>query len=93
FEDFLPDGGESDLFEKLDRLDHALHAEQHAGVGGLGILNLSGANPVANLRGHDGQTRAVIMLGSNSYLNLTTHPKVVAAARAALDAYGYGAGA
>jgi len=93
FEDFLPDGGKSDLFAKLDCLAHALQEERHAGVGGLGILNLSGASPVANLQGHDGKTRPAIMLGSNSYLNLTKHPNVVAAARAALDAYGYGAGA
>ena len=93
FEDFLPDGGKSDLFDKVDRLDRALHAEQHGGVGGLGVVSLKGANPVSHLRGHDGQARPVIMLGSNSYLNLTTHPKVVSAARAALDKYGYGAGA
>jgi len=40
-----------------------------------------------------GASREVIMLGSNSYLNLTTHPDVVAAARAACERYGYGMGA
>jgi 8-amino-7-oxononanoate synthase len=34
--------------------------------------------------------RAVIMLGTNSYLGLATHPKVKEAARAALDRYGTG---
>ena len=34
--------------------------------------------------------REVIMLGSNNYLGLTNHPKVKAAAKAALDKYGTG---
>ncbi len=39
--------------------------------------------PVAQLEG-----REVIMLGSNNYLGLTTHPKVRAAAKEAIDKYG-----
>ncbi len=39
--------------------------------------------PEAMLDGH-----AVTMLGSNNYLGLTTHPKVRAAAQAAIDKYG-----
>lgn len=93
FEDFLPDGGASDLFDKVNRLDRFLSSEAHDGVGGLGVMNLSGANPVSQLRGFGIEARPVLMLGSNSYLNLTTHPKVVAAAREAIDKYGYGAGA
>ena len=93
FEDFLPDGGKHDLFEKLNRLDRFLSSDAHDGASGLGVVNLTGANPVSELQGHDGTSHPVIMLGSNSYLNLTTHPKVVAAARQALEKYGYGAGA
>lgn len=36
--------------------------------------------------------REMIMLGSNNYLGLTTHPKVKAAAMKALETYGMGAG-
>jgi len=36
--------------------------------------------------------RRLIMIGSNNYLGLTTHPKVMAAARQALDKYGSGCG-
>jgi glycine C-acetyltransferase len=93
FEDFLPDGGKRDIFDKLDRLDRFLRSENHDGVGGLGVMNLSGANPVSNLSGFGSEAQPVLMLGSNSYLNLTTHPQVIAAARAALNKYGYGAGA
>jgi 8-amino-7-oxononanoate synthase len=39
--------------------------------------------PIAQLEG-----REVIMLGSNNYLGLTTHPKVREAAKAAIDKYG-----
>ncbi|MGK4005679.1 aminotransferase class I/II-fold pyridoxal phosphate-dependent enzyme [Sorangium sp. So ce1036] len=39
--------------------------------------------PEAQLEG-----RSVIMLGSNNYLGLTTHPKVREAARSAIDKYG-----
>jgi 8-amino-7-oxononanoate synthase len=34
--------------------------------------------------------REVVMLGTNSYLGLATHPRVTAAARAAIDRYGSG---
>ncbi|MFN2222729.1 MAG: aminotransferase class I/II-fold pyridoxal phosphate-dependent enzyme, partial [Candidatus Promineifilaceae bacterium] len=34
------------------------------------------------------QGRRIIMIGSNNYLGLTTHPKVRAAAKAAVDEYG-----
>ena len=37
--------------------------------------------------------RAVIQLSSNNYLGLTTHPKVVAAARRAVEEFGAGPGA
>src|ERR1700722_5598048 len=37
--------------------------------------------------------REQIQFASNNYLGLSTHPKVLAAAKAALDAYGTGAGA
>jgi len=39
-----------------------------------------------------GEPREMIMLGSNSYLGLTTHPRVVNASVAATHKYGYGAG-
>lgn len=93
FEDFLPGGGQRDLFDKLRVFGQFLGEEAQAAVSGLGAVNLTAAGPSAQLRGRDGLTLPVIMLGSNSYLNLTTHSKVIAAARQALEKYGYGAGA
>ena len=36
--------------------------------------------------------KEMIMLSANNYLNLTTHPKVVAASIAATEEYGVGSG-
>ena len=40
----------------------------------------------------NGQERSMIMMASNNYLGLTTHPKVVAAGRRANDEFGAGSG-
>jgi glycine C-acetyltransferase len=45
------------------------------------------------IREQDGTRHEVIMLGSNSYLSLTTHPRVTAACKEACDRFGYGMGA
>ncbi|RME88048.1 MAG: aminotransferase class I/II-fold pyridoxal phosphate-dependent enzyme [Candidatus Hydrogenedentota bacterium] len=39
-----------------------------------------------------GETRKMLMIGSNSYLGLNVHPRVVNAAKKALEHYGVGAG-
>lgn len=39
-----------------------------------------------------GDTKQMIMMGSNNYLGLTVHPEVIAAAKKALDTYGVGNG-
>lgn len=43
------------------------------------------ATPFVNMAG-----KRLMMLGANNYLGLANHPKVVAAARAALEKYGTG---
>jgi glycine C-acetyltransferase len=94
FEAFLPHDGDADLFDKVARLDACL-ASGHgpASVDGLGVQVLGPVAPRVDVREHDGHVHNVVMLGSNSYLSLTTHPCVVAAARAACETYGYGMGA
>ncbi|MGI4861832.1 MAG: aminotransferase class I/II-fold pyridoxal phosphate-dependent enzyme [Janthinobacterium lividum] len=44
------------------------------------------------VRSLDGTVREMIMLGSNNYLGLTTHPHVIARVKAALDTFGAGVG-
>ena len=48
---------------------------------------------ISKIKEKDGTIHDVIMLGSNSYLNLSTHPQVMQGAREALEKFGYGMGA
>ena len=54
--------------------------------------DLDAAGPAGHLV-DGGRSRAVVSFASNDYLGLTQHPSVVAAAHAALDRWGAGAGA
>lgn len=93
FEDFVPQLGKHDLFDKVEAFYHTLATEENVAPVGLGLRSLTGTHLNMTLRGSHGEEHEVLMLGSNSYLGLTRHPTVVAAAKAAIDTYGYGAGA
>jgi len=55
--------------------------------------SLTGSSPVMEvIDNYTGEAREMIYLASNDYLNLTKHPRVVEAGRAALEKYGAGAG-
>jgi glycine C-acetyltransferase len=45
-----------------------------------------------SVRGANGRIREMVMLGSNNYLGLTTHPHVMARIKLALDEFGAGMG-
>ncbi len=56
-------------------------------------VSLNGSSPVMQvLDPYSGQTREMIYLASNDYLNLTRHPKTIEAGKKALEKYGVGAG-
>ncbi|WP_333859955.1 aminotransferase class I/II-fold pyridoxal phosphate-dependent enzyme [Clostridium sp.] len=68
-----------DLFEKR-------HAQYRR-------VSLNGSSPLMKVRDpYTGETREMVYLASNDYLNLTRHPRTIAAGRAALEKYGSGAG-
>lgn len=93
FEDFTHRGGGVDIMQKADELDDFLNHNSPDYLGGLGLqVKGPAADRVAVLEA-DGTERDVIMLGSNSYLAMTTHPRVIAACKKATDEYGYGMGA
>ncbi|HNW44941.1 MAG TPA: aminotransferase class I/II-fold pyridoxal phosphate-dependent enzyme [Elusimicrobiales bacterium] len=94
FEDFAP-GGNADIFAKVSALSGSIGSNPHFQDYelALGVQMLGPASSRTAIREADGRTHEAIMLGSNSYLNLTTHPAVVAASKAACDKYGYGMGA
>lgn len=52
-----------------------------------------GSGPVMKVRDrYTGKIKEMVYLASNDYLNLTKHPKTIAAGKAALEKYGSGAG-
>jgi glycine C-acetyltransferase len=83
----------SDLFAKARLFQTLMAHERHAG-------NHFFRRPLTRASGsrtrvrdpRTGREREVLMLGSNSYLQLNNDPRVVAAAMAALERYGYGSG-
>lgn len=93
FEDFLPKDGKADIFEKINDLDTFLTECPPAHIYGLGLQMLGPASHMVKIRESDNEDRDVIMMGSNSYLSLTTHPDVVSASQKACEKYGYGMGA
>lgn len=56
-------------------------------------VSTNGSAPVMSvIDPYTGEEREMIYLASNDYLNLTRHPRVIDAGRAALEKYGAGAG-
>ena len=93
FEDFLTEDGKGDIFQKINEFDRFLKRHSPAQVDGLGLQMLGPAGKKVKIREAGNEDREVIMLGSNSYLSLTTHPEVVAASQRACEKYGFGMGA
>lgn len=93
FEDFLYTKVGADLFEKTQGLDEVLSSGVMTGSEGLGIRLLEKTSPEVKIKERSGSEHSVIMLGSNSYLNLTTNKKVCEAAMRAIGDFGYGMGA
>jgi len=95
FEDFISiDNSKSEeLFFKIQKVNEVLNGSQLTGNEGLGVQLLQKTAPVVKMREKSGKEYETIMLGSNSYLNLTTHPKVIEGAKRAMEKYGFGMGA
>ena len=56
-------------------------------------VSTDGSGPVMKVRDHyTGKIKEMVYLASNDYLNLTKHPRTIAAGREALEKYGSGAG-
>ena len=93
FENFIDTLEGEDLFDKANRLDDILSSDILTGNEALGMVTMNKVQPESGIREKDGSVHNVIMLGSNSYLNLSTHPQVMQGAREALEKFGYGMGA
>lgn len=93
FENFIDTLEGEDLFDKANRLDEILSSGILTGNEALGMVTMDKVKPELDIKEKDGSVHNVIMLGSNSYLNLSTHPQVMEGARQALEKFGYGMGA
>ena len=93
FENFIDTLEGEDLLGKCDRVDEVLSSGVLTGNEGLGMVTMNKVQPDSKIKEKDGSIHDVIMLGSNSYLNLSTHPQVMQGAREALEKFGYGMGA
>ena len=93
FENFVDTLQGEDILAKTDRLDEVLSSGIMTGNEALGMVTINKVSPESDIREKDGKIHKVIMLGSNSYLNLSTHPQVMDGARQALEEFGYGMGA
>lgn len=93
FENFIDTLDNEDLFDKTARLNEVLSSGILTGNEALGMITLDKVKPELNIQEKDGTDKHVIMLGSNSYLNLSTHPQVIKGAEKALHKFGYGMGA
>ncbi len=80
------------LTEKTDLLAQELRSAPPAYFDGLHMTLLEGVKPVTKVRLPSGEVKDMLMLGSNSFLNLNWHPRVIEAECKALEKYGSGAG-
>lgn len=93
FENFLKTEIGDDLFEKTKKVNAILESGILTGNEGLGMIALDRVQGEVPIREKSGEIHSVIMLGSNSYLNMSTNPKVIESAQKALLKFGYGMGA
>ncbi len=93
FENFTKTNEGDDLFTKAKLVSEILNSGINTGNEGLGMLSEEKVQGEYSIREKSGNIHKVIMLGSNSYLNLATNPEVIESAKSALIKYGYGMGA
>ena len=77
---------------KTELMMRELAAEPPPYLDGLHMTLLGGVRPVTPIRTPSGEVKHMLMLGSNSFLNLNFHPRVLEAERRAAEKYGSGAG-
>jgi glycine C-acetyltransferase len=93
FENYVLTKEGEDLFGKIYRADEILKTGVLTGNEGLGMQSLTMTSPILKIKEKDGFVHDVIMLGSNSYLNMGTDKRVINSAQKALTKYGNGMGA
>ncbi len=90
FERCYQTGGK--ITDKAELLARELKSNPPPYYDGLCMTLLEGVKPVTKVRLPSGEVKDMLMLGSNSFLNLNHHPRVIEAERKAGEKYGSGAG-
>ncbi len=90
FERCYQGGGK--ITDKTERLALELSTDAPPYFDGLHMTLLEGVRPLTKVRTPSGIEKTMLMLGSNSFLNLNHHPRVIGAERKAAETYGSGAG-
>ena len=92
FESYLNPIGNEDIMQKAVGLHRHLREAPPEYFDGLGMVLMEAVKPVTRVRKPDGSEQHMIMLGSNSFLGINSHPRIIEAVRKSYDKYGYGAG-
>ena len=71
FENFIDTLEGEDILGKTRRVDEVLKSGVLTGNEGLGMVTMNKVQPDSKIKEKDGSVHDVIMLGSNSYLNLS----------------------
>ncbi len=93
FEKYLKTEQGDDIFAKAKKVSEVLKSGVMTGNEGLGMISMDKVIGEYPIKEKTGNVHPVIMLGSNSYLNLSTNRQVIEAAEKALNKFGYGMGA
>jgi glycine C-acetyltransferase len=82
-----------DLPGRTSEFTGRIRGEREGAVDGLHFREvLTAAEREVVVRDHRGEARPMLMFGSNNYLGLATHPRVIAAVQEAVGEFGVGAG-
>lgn len=92
FETYLNSVGNECIMEKAKGLHKHLTEAPPVYFDGLGMVLQEAVRPITRVRKRDGSEQDMIMLGSNSFLGINTHPRIIEAVRKSYEKYGYGAG-
>ncbi len=82
-----------DLASRTAEFSSRVRGERDRRLDGLQFREVLGkTGREVSVRDHHGTTRSMLMFGSNNYLGLATHPRVIEAVRSAVARLGVGAG-
>ncbi len=80
------------ITDKVERLSEELTSNPPPFFDGLNMTLCHGVKPITEVLMPNGKSKEMLMLGSNSFLNLNHHPRILEAERRCAEVFGVGAG-